>query len=156
MKKYLKQALFIGSFGMFLLILNLTLGLELIHPLALPVLIIFAIALSETLITFRLSIDLSAHMVMVRVLQATMLSTVITNLPMLASAGYLWFLRTQQPGRIIIQTAHTNYYRDAPEVAFDVFVFLMLIGLGLTVILSCVVRYSASRRSVSKLSDQTA
>jgi hypothetical protein len=156
MKKYLKQALFVGSFGMFLLILNLTLGLELIHPLALPLLIIFTVALLETRITFKLSTDLSAPAVMVRVLQATLLSTVITNLPMLASAGYLWFLRTQQPGRVIIQTAHTNYYRDAPEVAFDVFVFLTLIGLGLTMILSCVARYSASRRFVSKLSDQTA
>jgi hypothetical protein len=141
---------------MLVLILNLTLGLRLIHPLALPVLIIFAVALSETLVTFKLSTALSAPVVMVRVLQATMLSTVITNLPMLASAGYLWFLRTQQPGRISIQTAHTNYYRDAPEVAFDVFVFLILTGLGLTVILSCVARYFASRRIVSKLSDQTA
>lgn len=156
MKKYLMQALLIGIFGMLLLILNLTLGVELIHPLVLPVLLIFAVALSETLITFKLSAGLSARVVMVHVLQSNMLSTVITNLPMLASAGYLWFLRTQQPGQISIQTAHTNYYRDAPEVAFDVFVFMTLIGLGLSVILSFVTRYFASRRFVSKLSGKTA
>ncbi len=156
MKKYLKQALFIGSFGMLLLILNLTLGLRLIHPLILPVLIILAVALSETLITFKLSTDLSTPVVMVRVLQTTTLSTIITNLPMFVSAGYLWFLRTQQPGQMSIHTARTDYYRDAPEVGFEVFVFLILVGLGLSVLLSFVARYFASRRIVSKLSNQTA
>lgn len=156
MKKYLIQALFIGIFGMLLLILNLTLRLELIHPFALPMLIIVAVALSETLITYKLSAGLSARVIMVRVLQTTMLSTVITNLPMLASAGYFWFLRTQQPGRMFIQTAHTNYYRDSPEVASHVFVFMILVGLGLSVILSFTARYFASRRIVSKLLDKTA
>lgn len=156
MKKYLMQALFIGIFWMLLFILNLTLGLELIHPLALPVLILAMAALSESLITYKLSAGLSASVVMVRVLQTTLFSSVITSLPMLASAGYLWFLRTEQPGRVSIQTAHTNYYRDAPEVAFDVFVFMTLIGLVLSVILSFVARYFASTRFVSKLSDKTA
>jgi hypothetical protein len=156
MKKHLIQALIVGIFGMLLFILNLTLGLELIHPLALPVLILVAVALSESLITYKFSVGLSVGMVMVRVLQTTLFSSIITSLPMLASAGYLWFLRTQQPGQIFIQTAHTNYYRDAPEVALDVFVFLILVGLGLSVVLSCVARYIASRRIVSKLSDQTA
>jgi hypothetical protein len=76
-----------------------------------------------------------------------LLSMVITSLPMLASAGYLWFLRAQQPGRMTIQTAHTNYYRDAPKVAFDVFVFMILIGLGLSVILSFTARYFASKKN---------
>jgi hypothetical protein len=147
MKKYLIYALFVGFFGMLLFILNLTLELRLIHPLALPVLIIVAVALSETLITFKLSAGLSARMVMVRVLQMDLLSMVITSLPMLASAGYLWFLRAQQPGRMTIQTAHTNYYRDAPKVAFDVFVFMILIGLGLSVILSFTARYFASKKN---------
>jgi hypothetical protein len=156
MKKYLVYALFVGFFGMLVFILNLTLELRLIHPLALPVLIIFAVALSETLITFKLSAGLSARMVMIRVLQMDLLSMVITSLPMLASAGYLWFLRTQQPEQISIQTAHINYYRDAPEVAFDVFVFMILIGLGLSVILSFTARYFASRRIVSTLSHKIA
>jgi hypothetical protein len=154
MKKYLTYAIFVGIFGMLLFILNLTLELRLIHPLALPVLIIVAVAFTETLITFKLSAGLSARMVLVRVLQMDLLSIVITSLPMLASAGYLWFLQTQQPGQISIQTAHANYYRDAPEVAFDVFVFMILIGLGLSVILSFTARYFASRRIVSTLSQK--
>jgi hypothetical protein len=147
MKKYLTYAIFVGIFGMLLFILNLTLELRLIHPLALPVLIIVAVAFTETLITFKLSAGLSARMVLVRVLQMDLLSIVITSLPMLASAGYLWFLQTQQPGQISIQTAHANYYRDAPEVAFDVFVFMILIGLGLSVILSFTARYFASKKN---------
>lgn len=156
MKNYLIQALFIGIFGMLLLILSLTLGLELIHPLVLPMLLIFVVASSAALITFKLSAGLPARVIMFHVLQTTMLSTVIANLPMLASAGYLWLLRTQQPGQISIQTAQVNYYRDAPEVAFDVFVLMTIIGLVLSVILSFVARYLASTRFVSELSDKTA
>ena len=141
---------------MLLLILTLTLELKLIHPLALPVLILITVAVSGTLITFKLSIGLSARVVMDRVFRMDMLSTVVTSLPMLASAGYYWFLRTQQPGQMTIKTAHINLYRDAPETALDVFIFMVLMGLGLSVILSFVARYFAGRRIVSKLSDQKA
>ena len=156
MKKYLVYAIFVGIFGMVLFILNLTLELRLIHPLALPVLILTTVALLETLITFKLSIGLSARVVMDRVFQADMLSMVVTSLPMLASAGYYWFLRTQQPGQMSIKTAQTNLYRDAPETAFDVFIFMILIGFGLSVILSFTARYFASRRIVPTVSHKTA
>jgi hypothetical protein len=93
---------------------------------------------------------------MSRVLQTTVLSTFITNLPMLVSAGYLWFLRIQQPGRINIQTAHANYYRDAPEVAFNIFVFLLLISFVLSVTMSFAARYFTSRSVARRLSEKMA
>jgi hypothetical protein len=157
MKKHLVYAVLIGCLGtllMFLLVYVLKLNIS--HPLVLPALLILAVGFSNAVIAFKLSVGLSVRTVTIRVLQTTMLSTVITNLPLLASAGYLWFLRAEQPGQISIRTGHTNFYRDAPEVAFSVFIFMLLIGLVLSVILSFVAHYFTSRRFAPTLSEKIA
>lgn len=151
MKKYLLYATIIGCLGIFPMYFDVFVPLNDIFPF----LVIFAVALSTTLIAFKLSVGLSPRVVTIHVLQATVLSTVITNLSILAGAGYLWLLRTQQPGHVGIRTVHTNFYRDAPEVALNVFLFMILIGFALSVTLSFVARYFTRRRFVSRLSEKT-
>ena len=154
-RKYLKQALLVGIVGMLICSSMYAIHQGGILSFLLLTILVFGIPAVVMQRTVKLSAGWSSSDVTLRVLKATALAIGLTFLPMLVSAGYLWFLRLQQPGSIIIHTAYTNYYRDAPETALQVFLALVVISLGLGAFLSGIAGHIVRRSSSDNMSNQT-
>jgi len=138
MKKHLLYAVIIGCLGMLsMLLLMSVLHIYIIHPFVLPIALIFVVSFIVVAVMLKMSTGSTAQTVMMRVLKATWLSTVITNLPLLFAAGYYLLLKQQNPGLI---------YRDQSEVAFSIFLFITGIGFVLGIVLSLVARHFVNRQ----------